>query len=83
MGSFLRSHIGIGVWRVVFLVLDVAVTLGIAFQGVASKLCFRGKSQLTWRFWWMGVCSERVEVIPNVWCGASANFDNIAEAHMI
>ena len=39
----------------VFGVLGVAVTLGFAFQGVASKkLCFRDKSQLKWRFWWMG-----------------------------
>ena len=52
--------------------------LGLAFQGVASKLCFRDKSQLKWRFWWMGVCSERVEIIPNVWCGA-----NFVEAHML
>ena len=51
--------------------------LGFAFQGVASKLGFRDKSQLKWRFWWMGVCSERVEIIPNVWCGA-----NFVEAHM-
>ena len=49
----------------------MAVPLGFAFQGVASKLCFRDKSQLKWRFWWMGVCSERVEIIPNVWCGAN------------
>ena len=55
----------------------MAVPLGFAFQGVASKLCFRDKSQLKWRFWWMGVCSERVEIIPNVWCGA-----NFGEAHM-
>ena len=75
--SLLRSSIGISVWRVVFLVLDVAVPLGFAFQGVASKLCFRDKSQLKCRFWWMGVCSERVEIIPNVWCGA-----NFVEAHM-
>ena len=54
-----------------FGVLDMAVTLGFAFQGVASKLCFRDKSQLKWRFWWMGVCSERVEIIPNVCCGAN------------
>ena len=60
-----------------FWVLDVAVPLGFAFQGVASKLGFRGKSQLKWRFWWMGVCSEWVEIIPNVWCGA-----NFVEAHM-
>ena len=32
----LRSSIGISVWRVVF--------LRVAFQGVASKLCFRDKS---------------------------------------
>ena len=49
----------------------MAVTLGFAFQGVASKLCFRDASQLKWRFCWMGVCSERVETIPNVWCGAN------------
>ena len=61
----------------VFGVLDVAVPLGFAFQGVASKLCFRDKSQLKCRFWWMGVCSERVEIIPNVWWGA-----NFVEAHM-
>ena len=63
----------------VFGVLDVAVPLGFAFQGVASKLCFRdqSQSQLKWRFWWMGVCSERVEIIPNVWCGA-----NFVEADM-
>ena len=30
--------------------LDVAVPLGFAFQGVASKLCFRDKSQLKLRF---------------------------------
>ena len=51
--------------------LDVAVPLGFAFQGVASKLGFLDKSQLKWRFWWMGVCSEWVEIIPNVWCGAN------------
>ena len=33
----------------VFGVLDVAVTLGFAFQGVASKQCFPDKSQLKWR----------------------------------
>ena len=62
-----------------------AVPLGLAFGEscfwgvgcVASKLCFRDKSQLKCRFWWMGVCSERVEIIPNVWCGA-----NFVEAHM-
>ena len=74
--SFLRSSIGISVWRVVFLCW-MAVPLGFAFQGVASKLCFCDKSQLKWRFWWMGVCSERVEIIPNLWCGA-----NFVEAHM-
>ena len=51
--------------------------LGFAFQGVASKLCFRDKSQLKCRFWTLGVCSERVEIIPNVWCGA-----NFVEGHM-
>ena len=36
-------------WRLesgVFGVLDVAVPLGFAFQDVASKICFRDKSQL-------------------------------------
>ena len=47
----------------------MAVTLGLACQGVASKLGFRDKSQLKWRFWWMGVCSEWVQIILNVWCG--------------
>ena len=61
----------------VFGVLDVAVQLGFAVQGVVSKLCFRDKSQLKWRFWWKGVCSGRVKIIPNVWCGA-----NFVEAHM-
>ena len=79
--SVLRSSIGISVRRVVFLGCwmwhDVAVPLGFAFQGVASKLCFREKFQVKWRFWWMGVCSERIEIIPNVWCGA-----NFVEAHM-
>ena len=51
--------------------------IGICVQGVASKLGFCDKSQLKWQFWWMGVCSERVETIPNVWCGA-----NFVEAHM-
>ena len=61
-----------------FGVLEVTVTLGLTFQGVARKLCFRDRSQLKWRFWWMGVCSERVEIIPSVWCGA-----NFVEVHMI
>ena len=41
------------------------LTLGFAFHCVASKLCFRDKFRLEWRFWWMGVCSERVEIIAN------------------
>ena len=49
----------------------MAVTLGFAFEGVATKLCFRDKSQLKWRIWRMGACSERIEITPNVWCGAS------------
>ena len=49
--SLLRSAIGISV----FGVLDVAVPLGVAFQGVASKLCFRDTSQLKCRFWTLGV----------------------------
>ena len=51
--------------------------LGFALQGVASKLCFRDKSQVKWRFWWMGVCSARGEIIPNVGCGV-----HFVEAHM-
>ena len=76
--SLLRSSSGISVRRgVYFGVLDVAVPLEFAFQGVASKLCFRDNSQVKWRFWWMGVCSARVETIPNVWCGA-----HFVEVHM-
>ena len=37
--------------------------IGICASGVTS--------QLKWRLWWMGVRSERAEIIPNVWCGAS------------
>ena len=78
IGSLLRSSIGISVWRVVFLGCWMwPCHWDLRFQGVASKLCFRDTSQLKWRFWWMGVCSERVEIIPNVWCGA-----NFVEAHM-
>ena len=51
--------------------------IGFAFQDIPAKLCFRDKSQLKWRFWWMGACSGRVEIIPNVWCGAI-----FVEAHM-
>ena len=67
------------------------VTLGLAFGGqcfwggrwgcdigIAPKLCFRDKFQLKWRFWWMGVCLGRIEIIPNVWCGA-----DFVEAYMI
>ena len=60
---FVRSAVcyavplGLGESRV-FGVLDVAVPLGFAFQGVASKLCFRDKSQLKCRFWWMGVYAQ-------------------------
>ena len=42
--------LGLAIESRVFGVLDVAVPLGFAFQGVASKLCFRDKSQLKWRF---------------------------------
>ena len=38
---------------------------------IRDRLGFRDKSQLKWRLWWMGVCSGRVEIIPNVWCGAN------------
>ena len=73
----LRISIGISVWRVVFLGCWMwPCHWDLRFR-VASKLGFRDKSQLKWRFWWMGVCSERVEIIPNVWCGA-----NFVEAHM-
>ena len=72
-----RSSIGISVWRVVFLGVGCGRAIGICVSWCGIKLGFRDKSQLTWRFWWMGVCSERVETIPNVWCGA-----NFVEAHM-
>ena len=53
----------------VFGVLDVAVPLGFAFQGMASKLCFRDKSQVKWRFWWMHVLSTgRNHSKRVVWC---------------
>ena len=68
---------GISVWRVVFLGVGCGRAIGICVSWCGIKLGFRDKSQLTWRFWWMGVCSERVETIPNVWCGA-----NFVEAHM-
>ena len=51
--------------------------IGICVSGCGIEACFRDKSQLKWRFGWMGVCSERVEIIPNVWCGA-----NFVEAHV-
>ena len=54
-----------------------AVPLGLAF----GESCFWGvgcgRAIGICRSWWMGVCSERVEIIPNVWCGA-----NFVEAHM-
>ena len=74
---FVRSAVCYAVPSCVFGVLDVAVPLGFEFQGVVSELCFRDKSQLKCRFWTLGVCSERVEIIPNVWCGA-----NFVEGHM-
>ena len=51
--------------------------IGICVSGCGIEALFCDKSQLKWRFWWMGVCSERVEIIPNVWCGV-----NFVEAHM-
>ena len=70
----LRSSIGISVWRVMF--------LGCWMWPCHWDLRFRvwrrsSVFELKWRFWWMGVCSERVEIIPNVWCGA-----NFVEAHV-
>ena len=54
-----------------------AVPLGLAF----GESCFWGvgcgRAIGKCRFWILGVCSERVEIIPNVWCGA-----NFVEAHM-
>ena len=44
-------------------------SIGICVSGSGIEALF-------WRFWWMGVCSERAEIIPNVWCGA-----NFVEAH--
>ena len=52
--------------------------IGIRVSGCCSVApkCFRDKSQLG--FWWMGVSSERVEIIPNVWRGES-----FVDAHTI
>ena len=51
----------------------VAVTFRFAFQTIASKQCFRDRSQLKLRFWWMGVSSlARVEtIIAIMWRGAN------------
>ena len=56
---------------------------GAAFCGI-RRLLRSSIGISVWRvvflgcwMWWMGVCSERVEIIPNVWCGA-----NFVEAHM-
>ena len=53
---------------------EVAVALGFAFQAVLRGCVFRDKFQLKWQIYAIlvdvGVCSQRVEVIPNVWCGA-------------
>ena len=65
--GFRHSQIGIGVLRVVFFgVLDVAVTLG---------------SYLKLRLWWVGVWSERVEIIPNVRRGANFAEDSKMSRH--
>ena len=72
----LRSSIGISVWRVVFL----GCWMWPCHWDLHFRVWHRSSvfvSQLKWRFLWMGVCSERVEIIPNVWCGA-----NFVEAHM-
>ena len=58
--------------------LDVGVTLGFAFEAVASKLCFRDKSQLKWRFWWRE-CAQNVSKTFQS-CAVVASF---AEANMI
>ena len=77
--SFLRSHIGIGVWRVVFLGCwmwlwhwDLRFRLllwsGVFVTSLSSNGDFGG---------W--ACAQNVvEIIPNVWCGA-----NFLEANMI
>ena len=75
---FCAVTLGLAFGEWIFEVLDVAVTLGFAFQDVARKLCFRDKSQLKWPFWRMGVCSVFRKIIPSVWCGA-----NFVEADMI
>ena len=57
------------------------MTFGFAYQAVASKLCFRDKYQLKLPLWWPGVCSERVKISPNAWCGAT--FASFAESTKI
>ena len=70
---FLCSHtLGLAFRGLCFWGVGCRCDIGVAFQAVASKLCFGDKSQLKWWLWWMGVCSERVEIIPNVWCGANS-----------
>ena len=79
---FVRSTVFCWDWRLEGLegcfigVLDVAVTLGFAFQAVASKLCVRYKPQSQqWRFL---VGGGVLRTCRNVWCGA-----NFAEATKI
>ena len=69
--SLLRGAIGISVWRVVF--------LGCWMWPCHWDLRFRmwHQSSVFVTSLSMGVCSERVEIIPNVWCGA-----NFVEAPM-
>ena len=61
----------------VFGVLDVAVPLVFAVQGVASKLGFRDKSQLKMPILVDGSVLRTGRNHSNVWCGA-----NFVEAHM-
>lgn len=46
-----------------FEVVDVAVRHG--------DVRLRLLHSYIWRLWWMGLCLERVEIIPNKWCGAT------------
>ena len=61
--------LGLGFGESCFWGVGCGRAIGICVSGCG--IGFRDKSQLKWRFWLMGVCSERVEIIPNVWCGAS------------
>ena len=52
----------------VFGVLDVAVTLGFAFQAVASELCFHDKFQLKNDFGGWECAQDVSKSFQKVWC---------------